>query len=435
MTEKTVQEYCSIARPINNQPYNIHKGDVEFLVPLLRKEKPKVIVEIGAGYGTSSRLFATIANEYGGSLYSIDPVKREEWFTDMKACGSDNYYFIQGASPWINWESYNKPIDMLFIDGFHNFRNVITDYFYWEKYVKPNGMIIFHDSKSFVGVQRAIEEIRRTEQLEFLGASRSRMGCEAYRKIQDPRGRVAFHGPWVGEFGWEVAWWQGVCRKNAHDYDYNIVSSYPGHEGFYEDFADEFQAHNLEGQPMCSWANGLKGDFEYPSVTKVFAPPDKKFVPKEEQELIQFGKDSPNTTYDVLIGVSEHGRKQYEEWDILLEYLKGKKIACFGKTGKYPDGLLEGTDDIRDIPVKELTEYMAGAKVVLGPCTGAMHLASYCKANIVVWSDTGGYTWGQTLRRRFEDILNPFGNSVEVIDKYGWKPPVQEVINAVAKFF
>ena len=32
--ELTVNEYAHIARPIHSQPYNLHKGDVEFLVPL-----------------------------------------------------------------------------------------------------------------------------------------------------------------------------------------------------------------------------------------------------------------------------------------------------------------------------------------------------------------------------------------------------------------
>ena len=431
--ELTVNEYAQVARPINSQPYNLHKGDVEFLVPLLREQKPKVIVEIGAGYGTSSRLFGGIAKECGGKVYSIEPKPRKEWYDNINAYElQDTVELIEAASPWVNWDG--KEIDVLFIDGFHNFRNVISDYFFWDRYVKTGGLVIFHDTNNFTGVRRAIEEIKRTEQLEYVGKARSRVGLETYRKIQDPRGRVAFFGPWVGEFGWEVAWWQGVCRKEAKNWDYVIVSSYPGHEGFYEDFANEFQPHNIEGQPMCSWANGMKGDFEYPTVPKVFAPPDKKIVSKAEQEYIQFGQDNPNTTYDVLIGVSGHGKKQYPHWDVILKQLEGKKVACFGKTGKYPDGHLEGTDDIRDIPVKELCRHMAGAKLVLGPCTGAMHLVSYCNGKIVVWSDSGGYTGGQTLRKRFEDLLNPFGNPVTVIDQYGWQPPVEEIINAIAKY-
>ena len=95
---------------------------------------------------------------------------------------------------------------------------------------------------------------------------------------------------------------------------------------------------------------------------------------------------------------------------------------------------MEGTDDIRDIPVKELCRHMAGCKVVIGPCTGAMHLASYCNSNIVVWADKGRYTWGQSLRKRFEDILNPFGNKVSIIDEYDWTPPPEEIINASSEF-
>jgi hypothetical protein len=185
---------------------------------------------------------------------------------------------------------------------------------------------------------------------------------------------------------------------------------------------------------MCGFANGLRGTFDYPKVSKVFAPPAKKFVPKEDQELIQFGQDNPDTTYDILIGVSGHGKKIYKEWDKILEAFSGKRMACFGKTGTYPDGILHGADDIRDIPIKSLMRYMAGAKAVIGPCTGAIHLASYCNAKIVVWCDRGGYTFGQSLRSRFESILNPFGNPVVIIDKYDWNPPAEEVIDGIRSF-
>ena len=73
MTEQVEIDYEAMCYPLANQHLNIHGADVEMLVPLLKELKPKVIVEIGAGFGTSSKLFAYFAKQVGGKLYSIEP--------------------------------------------------------------------------------------------------------------------------------------------------------------------------------------------------------------------------------------------------------------------------------------------------------------------------------------------------------------------------
>ena len=57
----------------------------------------------------------------------------------------------------------------------------------------------------------------------------------------NPAPGVLFAGPWVGEFGWEVARWQGAVRKCSKESGlYTIVMSRPGHQVLYRDFADQF---------------------------------------------------------------------------------------------------------------------------------------------------------------------------------------------------
>jgi len=54
--------------------------------------------------------------------------------------------------------------------------------------------------------------------------------------------KVIIFGPFVGEFGWELLFWQGwvkkACREMYVDY-YKVAVSYPGREPFYPD-VDEF---------------------------------------------------------------------------------------------------------------------------------------------------------------------------------------------------
>ena len=432
--EKTQNDYIRMCYPKPNQDLYIHSEDVVCLLKVLKEHKPKVILEIGAAFGTSTKLFAAIAQEFGGHVYTIEPSPKQEFYKNLEEYGLQNEVtLVQGESPWINWGGQPN-IDFVFIDGFHNFRNAFTDYFYWQKYLNKNGIIAFHDTNKFTQVSRAVDEILRCENLELIATSNSKCGMKILQQkdtiIQD----AVFFGPWVGEFGYEVAWWQGYCRREAKKYKYSIASSYETSRDLYIDFVDEFRPHSLIGNPICGFANNLSGNFEYPYVKKVIPPPEKKFIPAGEQDFIMFGQDDPNTKYDLLIHVNEHKRKTYKEWDKLLESLKDFNMACVGMKGKWADGLLEGTDDLRGINLNQLAQYMAGCKVLFGPSSGLMHFGSFCNAKIVVWGDKGGYTWGQSIRQRFETIINPFGNNNIVLDKWGWSPPVEEVVNALTKF-
>jgi len=428
------QEYINLCLPKPNQPLYIHSEDVSAMIPILKKYKPQVILEIGSAYGTSTKLFASIARDFGGHVYCIEPDPKDEWYENLEEYNLLKYVtLIKGESPWINWKK--KPnIDFLFIDGFHNFRNAFTDYFYWQKYLNNGGVVAFHDTNRFPQVSRAVDEILRGENLKPIGTSRSKCGMRMFEKVRTKIQKAVFFGPWVGEFGYEVAWWQGWCRREAKKYKYVIVSSYPLSMDMYEDFADELRPHELTGNPICGYANNLTGDFEYPIVKKVIPPPDKRFIKKEDQDFIQFGSDQPYNKYDIIFHWCEHKRKNFKDWEPILKKFKGLKMASIGLKGRWPDGVVPSTDDLRDLRLKELSRHLAGAKVVIGPSSGTMHFASFCKANMVVWGDKRTYTWRQTIRQRYEDILNPFGNKVIVLDNWEWNPPAKEIINAIAKY-
>jgi hypothetical protein len=50
-------------------------------------------------------------------------------------------------------------VDLLFIDGGHSYENVSLDYKYFKNFVKPNGIIAFHDATRNGNVRRFINEI------------------------------------------------------------------------------------------------------------------------------------------------------------------------------------------------------------------------------------------------------------------------------------
>ncbi len=61
--------------------------------------------------------------------------------------------------------------------------------------------------------------------------------------------KVIIFGPWVGEFSYELSWWNPECRKvrNEHFKDfYSVHLGFNGRKVAYKDFIDEYIPHPLE---------------------------------------------------------------------------------------------------------------------------------------------------------------------------------------------
>lgn len=127
-------------------------GHIIFADWLVRRTKPEVVVDLGVDYGFSTFCFALagIGHVYGvdsfegdehagnRNTYDLVNAKREE-------LGMNNVTFIKGffddvAKTWTN------PIDILHIDGFHTYEAVKNDYDTWSNFLKPDGIVLFHDT-------------------------------------------------------------------------------------------------------------------------------------------------------------------------------------------------------------------------------------------------------------------------------------------------
>ncbi len=164
--------------------------DCEILWRTAEVVKPKLIVEIGAMYGTSSMLFATLAKQTDGHLYSIEPAPTEKWHANMEALQLKDYVtLINAPSPWIDPDILPHEIDYLFIDGEHRTRWCLMDYHYWEPFVRPGGRIAFHDYTGRKGegkhIKRAIDMILETDALVEVDRSEAIAGVIVFEKPLD----------------------------------------------------------------------------------------------------------------------------------------------------------------------------------------------------------------------------------------------------------
>ncbi len=142
-----------------------------------------VLVELGSWKGKSSVLFAAgLRGKDSPKLYCIDPFGRDEnseyqekyydpllqgskrtleeiFGRNIKRFGADDivrplkgYSFEFGAT-------WSEPLDLLFIDASHEYEAVLRDFVIWSPFVKPGGVVAFHDvSPQWPGPSQVVRE-------------------------------------------------------------------------------------------------------------------------------------------------------------------------------------------------------------------------------------------------------------------------------------
>lgn len=145
------------------------KDHITFAQWIVERKNPEVIVDLGVDCGYSSFCFALPKI---GHVYGIDSFEGDDHagirntyqyvLEKQKELELDNISFIKGYFDDIakNWD---KPIDILHIDGFHTYEAVENDYNTWSKFVKDDGRILFHDTMVFdrnFGVYKLFSEIK-----------------------------------------------------------------------------------------------------------------------------------------------------------------------------------------------------------------------------------------------------------------------------------
>jgi len=150
------------------------------LLAYLAGQTPPVgcIVEIGAFKGKSTAWLIEGAElaDRRRTLVSIDPHVRKSWDDfaqtvakfDLERRGLEIHRAFSNEIG-ANW---NRPIALLWIDGGHDYEDVVSDIEQFAPHVVPNGWIVFDDAAgtAYPGVARAIaERMRHRDGFDFVG--------------------------------------------------------------------------------------------------------------------------------------------------------------------------------------------------------------------------------------------------------------------------
>ena len=107
----------------------------------------KVVMEIGTGEGYTA-VAMSLALPEGGVVYTVDINKVELDYP--------NIVTIQANSDSLEW---GKELDLLYIDGDHEYEAVLSDFNKFSKFVKKDGFVVFHDSHWKEGVRKVVKEL------------------------------------------------------------------------------------------------------------------------------------------------------------------------------------------------------------------------------------------------------------------------------------
>jgi predicted O-methyltransferase YrrM len=119
---------------------------------------PNCYVEIGVHEGGSALMALEVASPDVG-LYGID--KEDKFKARNTRINFINKISLEATEDW------NKPIGVLFIDGDHD--EAGQDFRAWERFVIPNGIILFHDyARHSPEVIKDCEEIIKNPNYELL---------------------------------------------------------------------------------------------------------------------------------------------------------------------------------------------------------------------------------------------------------------------------
>lgn len=236
--------------------------------------------------------------------------------------------------------------------------------------------------------------------------------------------KTLYAGHWVGEFGWELCWWNPMVRYYSKQSDHTTVSAPESSRYLYE-FADIFIP--LQTESTTYWEGKLKGDPPIVSANLFLDPqtefaryadePDRVSTKRAWKSLIP---DDVIHKADILcafrpqkkIGKRLISGKEYPlaKCQKLVEMLmsQGLSVACFGGVDNHcPNGAI----DIRGQSLERQCISIAAAKCVVGPSSGPIHLSSLCGCPHVTWIASSH----RTLEQRYTKLWNPFDTPVRFV--------------------
>jgi hypothetical protein len=161
-----------------------------------------VIVEIGSYCGKSTVVFGTALCDSGDTngrkIYAIDPhdgivgavdqgvqrmpPTRDKFQKNIANAGIA--HLVEPITKRAFEVEWNNPVVFLFIDGLHDYFNVARDFYHFEKWIVPGGLVAFHDYADYYpGVKTLVNELLTRGDYEKVHQTLSLIVIRANREV------------------------------------------------------------------------------------------------------------------------------------------------------------------------------------------------------------------------------------------------------------
>lgn len=160
----------------------LREGEIDLLIDLawdaIAPASPYAVVEIGSYHGKSTIVLGTVGqavaprprivaiDPHEGHVGAADsfvgthfgPPSMEAFTRNITQAGLESTVeLIQQRSYEVTW---TRPINLLFIDGLHDYLNVSRDFCHFDSWIVPGGYVAFHDcEEGFPGVKAFVDEL------------------------------------------------------------------------------------------------------------------------------------------------------------------------------------------------------------------------------------------------------------------------------------
>lgn len=132
------------------------------LLRLAREQNGNSLLEVGLANGFSSQFLLAALNSEGGRLIAIDPYQSSEWHgigrrlakstsnelaADLGLNNALSFDCIEERSDWALPQliQNGEMFDLIFIDGYHRFDDVLIDVSLSARLCREGGLIVLHD--------------------------------------------------------------------------------------------------------------------------------------------------------------------------------------------------------------------------------------------------------------------------------------------------
>lgn len=204
---------------------------------VLGSPRGATVVEIGSFEGRSTVVLGTAARARDSQVVAIDPfvtdwkfgdpLTRSRFDANVEGAGLGDVVRLVPESSTRVRPGWADRIDVLFIDGKHDYWTVSDD-LRWSEHLRPGGSVLVHDCFSSVGVTIAVlTRVLPGSHLAYVRREGSLAVFVARRPGPTDRLRLLAQLPW---------WCRNVAVKVALRTRLTAVARLLGHEGRYDPY-------------------------------------------------------------------------------------------------------------------------------------------------------------------------------------------------------